>query len=120
MGELFESKHLTRGIDMATDEMASQPVTESQGRFEIHSSATIGFPSKGGAMKCLLTHIGAEAIRHLFRNSEADPIHSDTVSKREWSERVAPGDDHGAGASLDPPDGQHQACEHRLQGSLWP
>ena len=119
MGQLFESKHLSRGIDMATDEMASQPVTESQGRFEIHGTTTISLAAQGGAMKCLLTHIGTEPIRHLFRHGETDTINSNTVSERERSERVATGDYHSAGASLDPPHGQYQACEHRLQGSLW-
>ena len=120
VGKLLESNHLTRSIDMSTDEMTSKPVAESQGRFEIDGSTTIGLSSEGGAMECLLTHIGAEPIRNLFRNREADAVHSNAVTQGKWSERITPGDDHSACTAFDLSDGQHQACEHRLQGSLWP
>ena len=79
--EALQVGDFTGGIHMTTHQMTTKAVAQAKRWLEVHRSPTVRLASQRGAAQGLLTHIGAETIRHQLCRREADAIHSHTVAE---------------------------------------
>ena len=102
--------------------MATQTVTETQCRLEIHHSTEVRLPSQGGPAEGFLTDVSPKAITDSIGHGEANPINRNAVPEGQRSEGCTSIHEYTSTTTLDPPHRLHQTREHRgfLVRALWP
>jgi hypothetical protein len=92
--------------------MATESIAQPKSGFEVDGTSPLRFHSERGAGERFLTHIGQESIAAELRNSQADPIHRNTVAEHQGAKRSAPIDQNPIGSFLNVTHSPHQSCEH--------
>ena len=116
----LDCHHGAQPIDMATHQVAAEPVAEPQGRLQVHGRPGCSPGGQGGANQGLLADVGPESIGETVRHSEAHAIHCDAVTQGEGPQAPRGGirrprleaQPHPRWTSLQPAHGPHQSGEH--------
>ena len=72
--------HPPQAIDVATDEMTAEAISQAQGRLKIDGCAAAGPLPQGGAGQGLGADISFKAVLQQLSRREANPINGDAVA----------------------------------------
>ena len=87
----LDHQHLPSAVDMALNEMTTEPRVQPSRAFEVDFRTDSSAPQRT-ALESFLHDVGREGVWPDINNREADPVHGDRIPRANISENHGPAD----------------------------